>query len=55
MDYVYAVLFAGVFTIPPFVNIQSGVLVGIYVCWIGMLVLISLEEIVKIMKRGRRQ
>ncbi len=45
MDIVYAVLFALVFTCPPLINIQSAVFIGIYVSWIAMLGLISLEKV----------
>lgn len=48
MDYVYAVLFACVFTIPPFTNINCGVLIGIYISWILILVLISVEKFGKL-------
>lgn len=51
INYIYAVLFAFVFTIPPLVNIQSGVLIGIYVSWISILLLISLEKIMNLMVR----
>lgn len=48
MNYVYAILFAFVFTIPPLINIQSGVLVGIYVSWIAILLLVSIEKVIKV-------
>lgn len=46
MDYIYAMLFALVFTLPPFINRQSGVIVGLYLCWMAMLVLISAERVI---------
>lgn len=45
IDYVYAILFALVFTIPPFLKIQSAVFIGIYVSWIVLLLLVTIEEI----------
>lgn len=48
IDYVDAVLFALVFTCPPLINIQSGVLVGIYFAWLAMLFRLSAEKIVKL-------
>lgn len=56
MDYVYAILFALVFTCPPLVPISSGVMIGMYFSWIAILFLLSIEKIQQIiifmMKRG---
>lgn len=45
IDYVYAALFALIFTCPPLVFISSGVMIGIYFSWIIMLLLVSVEKI----------
>ncbi len=47
-DYIYAVLFALTFTCPPLLNVMSGVMVGLYVSWLAILLLISLEKVFKI-------
>lgn len=45
-EYLYAVLFALVFTIPPFRrNVEGGVLIEMYFCWIAILGMISAEKI----------
>ena len=45
-EYLYAVLFALVFTIPPIRrNVVGGVLIEMYFCWIAILDMISAEKI----------
>ena len=51
IDNVYAVLFALVFTIPPFLEIQSAVLIGIYISWVLLLFLISIDELIVLRKK----
>lgn len=53
MDYVYAILFAFVFTLPPLVNIPCGVLIGIYFSWIAILLLISAEKVRRIVFQSK--
>lgn len=51
IDYIYAILFSLVFTIPPFLKIQSAVLIGIYISWIVLLLLVTIEEIRLIVRK----
>lgn len=44
-DYLYAMLFALIFTCPPVADRVSGVTKGLYLAWIAMLLLISLEKV----------
>lgn len=51
-DYVYALLFALVFTCPSIVNRVSGVTKGLYMAWLVMLILISVEKVYCVVKKN---
>lgn len=45
LDYLYAILFACVFTVPFFPLLHFRVLFAMYACWVSLLLLISVEKI----------
>lgn len=49
MDFVYATLFAFIFTLPPYsLDVEGAIFRGIYMSWIALIALVSLEKLLKI-------